>query len=290
MRKKIGFSFILLFTLSASAKPTDVRITSLNIAWYGNTKFHTKEPVKRDKVLKKFLGDDLQSTDIFLFQEITKPEKFEKILDSRFRCASYNFRGGAHQYVLTCFDTNKFQVLGSSDELFDPARVIAISAPRDRLRDVLSVSLKELSSGQIINTYNLHLKAGYKESARRKVQTDLLIESLVNLGVPLNETQIVGGDFNSYIRNIDGERFSEIDDFLDLSEKNGLNFFTVKDLPTTLSKTQKIFDFLMIKTKKVILDYFVHPICDRNKNTLKKINFYKTNISDHCAVTAQIEF
>ncbi len=282
----INFSFV---AIAESAEKENIEITTMNIAWYGNTKFHTKNVDERDLFIKDFIDNELESTEIFLFQEITKPERFEQILNDKFKCAAYDFRGNAHQYVVTCFDTTKYTFTDNNDELFSPDRTLYISDSKDRLRDVLYVSLKSKKTGHIVNTFNLHLKAGIDEAALRKEQSMMLLKELKNKKIPANQTIVLGGDFNSYIRNIDGERFSEIDLFLDLSDDIGFDFYTEKDKPTTLALTQKIFDFLMIDTKNKILDYFIHPICDKTKKPKSQYEdseFFKENISDHCPVTS----
>ncbi len=264
----------------------------MNIAWYGNTKFHPKDLDERDKVLKDFLQTDLKTSDILMFQEITRPERFVKLLDAKYTCSAYDFRGFAHQYVLTCFDKTKFGQLDFSADLFNPNRKLTISDPSERLRDVLQVSLKTKGTSHIINTYNVHLKAGLDETEKRELQALELIEQLHSQNIPSEETIILGGDFNSYTRNINGNRVSEIDNFLDLSLAKGFNFFTQKDQPTTLAKTQKIFDFLIIKTIKTITDYIIHPVCDNPKNGDNKfynLDFYKAYISDHCPVSTHLQ-
>lgn len=279
-------------TWGQQAKKENIQITTMNIAWYGNTKFHTKDIEQRDLLIKEFIESELKTTEIFLFQEITKPEHFEQILNSKFKCAAYDFRGYAHQYVLTCYDSTKFEITDKNENLFNPDRTIFISDPKDRLRDVLEVSLKSKQTGHIINTYNLHLKAGIEAAEIRKVQTALLLQNLKNKNIPSTQTVIIGGDFNSYIRNIEGQKESEIDTFLNLSDDFGFDFYTVKNIPTTLAYTQKIFDFLMIETKNVITDYIVHPICKKTQSTVNQLEdylFFKENISDHCPVTTSLK-
>lgn len=292
MKEKLILIFTLFFTFEIYGKDvSSVKITTMNIAWYGNTKFHSKDPDERDKVLKKFLASDLKSSDIILFQEITRPERFEQLLNSKYTCSAYDFRGNAHQYVLTCFDHTKFEMLNTSEELFDEDRLIPISIPRERLRDVLHVAIRCKKTNHIINTYNLHLKAGLNEAERREEQAEKLLESIEAQNISQDQTIILGGDFNSYIRNIDGTVVSEIENFLDLSESKGFDFYTVTDQPTTLAKTQKMFDFLMIDTSNKITDYEIHPICDRSdtaKNTLEDLEFFKSYISDHCPVSTDI--
>lgn len=268
-----------------------VDITTMNIAWYGNTKFHSNNLEQRDQLIQEFIENDLNTTEIFLFQEITKPEQFEKVLPQNYNCVSYDFRGLAHQYVVTCYDTQKYERLDHNDDLFSSDRTLYISNPKDRLRDVLVVSLKSKNSGHVINTFNLHLKAGIDDAAIRREQTSSLLHQLESMNIPKNQTIILGGDFNSYIRNINGQKNSEIEDFLILSQNSGFNFYTRTDKPTTLANTQKIFDFLMIKTKNRILDYMIHPICNKPLNPKNQFNdfiFYKDNISDHCPVTTTL--
>jgi endonuclease/exonuclease/phosphatase family metal-dependent hydrolase len=292
VREKIILIFVLLFTLQSLGKDlSSVKVTTMNIAWYGNTKFHSVDLDDRDEVLKDFIGTDLSSSDIIMFQEITRPERFEQLLDVRYKCSAYDFRGLAHQYVLTCFDQTQYELLDYTDELFNPDRKIAISVPKERLRDVLLVSLRNKATGHIINTFNLHFKAGLNEAERRKQQANEVLEQIKSLKFPIDQTLILGGDFNSYIRNIDGERVSEIDNFLNLSVKKGFDFFTEKDKPTTLARTQKIFDFIMVSTLNKIIDYSIHPVCDKPEgpvNTFDNYEFFKTYVSDHCPVSTGI--
>jgi endonuclease/exonuclease/phosphatase family metal-dependent hydrolase len=296
VKEKLILVFILLFTIQSFGNPSSssssiTNITTANIAWYGSTKFPPMNDDEREGLLKDFFLKDLITTDIFLFQEITKPEQFQNLLDSKYKCLAYDDRGRAHQYVVTCFDTAKFEAINTSGDLFDPSRALLISERKDRLRDVLFITLKSKTTGQIINTYNLHLKSGTDAEAKRRDQSSRLLSQIKNQNIPLDETIVIGGDFNSYTKKVNNIPRNEIEDFLLEGEKDGLEFFTQKDKPTTLSFKQKTFDFLLINTKHKIENYLIHPICNKeniSKSELANLMFFKDNISDHCPVTTTL--
>lgn len=247
---------------------------------------------EREHILKDFLDREFSSTDIFLFQEITKPEQFQQLLNTKIKCLAYDDRGRAHQYVLTCYNSDKVEPIISSQDLFDKDRAILVSQPKDRLRDVLAVPFKCKKTNHIVNTYNLHLKAGIDQAERRKEQTLMFVTELKNKNISTKESLVIGGDFNSYKRKIKNVEINEIDFFLELSKNNGFDFFTQKDKPTTLAFTQKTFDYLMINTEKTIKEYKVHPVCDKSPKAASQFEdflFYKENISDHCPVTTVLE-
>lgn len=301
MREKLILVFILVFTLQSfgNTSPSSIQnpvntsthITTANIAWYGSTKFPPMNDDEREVLLKDFFRTDLISTDIFLFQEITKPEQFQNLLDPKYKCLAYDDRGRAHQYVITCYDDSKFEAVHTSADLFDPNRALFISEKKERLRDVLFVSLKSKTSGHIINTYNLHLKSGTDAAEKRKDQSAKLLNQLKNQNIPLDQTIVIGGDFNSYTKKQDEVYKNEIEDFLTEGQKNGFDFFTQKDKPTTLSFKQKTFDFLLISTNQKVEDYKIHPICNKKygpKPDIENFMFFKDNISDHCPVTTSL--
>lgn len=302
VKEKMIFIFILLFTLqsfgkefpSLSSHENVVHITTLNLNWYGNTKFHPMKDEVRDPIIKEFITTDLSSTDLFLFQEITKPEQFEQLLESHFKCLAYDDRGRAHQYVVTCFDSTKFELLDSSDELFNPDRTLFITEKKERLRDVLVTSFRDKKSGHIFHTFNLHLKAGPKETEKRERQISSLLQQLDEQNIPVDHTIIIGGDFNSYDLTLENDQqINEMDNFLKKGLKRGFEFFTRQDRPTTLAYIQKTFDYLLIKSPQSVQNYKVHPICKKPnlsnpKRAFDDFNFFKKAISDHCPVTSQI--
>ena len=294
------YTFILLFTLQScgSACPSDsssadIHVTTMNVAWYGSTKFHPLKDDVRDPVIKDFIKTDLKSTDIFLFQEITKPEQFEGLLHHKYKCLAYDNRGGGHQYVLTCFDTDKFELLDSSEELFSADRTLYISEKRERLRDVLVTSFKNIETGHIIHTFNLHLKAGSNEDEKRREQIKSLLKQIDDQDLPRTHTVILGGDFNTYERHVEGkdDKVNEIVNILKFGVKSGFDFFTEYDSPTTLAKIQKTFDYLLIDTPKEISNYTVHSTCNKPEEPKRKFDdyeFFKKTISDHCPVTTTL--
>ncbi len=288
----ILFIFVFFNSFLAFAAQDSILVTTMNVAWYGSGFFPPLNDDEREGLLKDFFKNDLLTSDIILFQEITKPEQFTHLLDIKYKCLTYNDRGRAHQYVLTCFDSNKFEAINTDFELFNPLRAIKISDTKDRLRDVMFLSLKNIFTKKIIHTFNLHLKSGDDQSAVRQLQAEKLLTELKNLNIRSSETILIGGDFNSYIKKTSQSVNNELDTFLNIGLDQGFNFYTVKELRTTLSYKQKSFDHLLVDTDVNILDYSVHPICNKSANPKSQIEdfmYFKDNISDHCPVSINLE-
>lgn len=269
----LGFSFLLI---SPFAQASTLRVTSLNVEWYGRGGVISGTPDReyRNQTLKEFLTEELPRTDVFVFQEITQPEMLTELF-SNLDCFTYEAGSSSHQYVVMCAEKGSIKKKEVNHE---------VGLGRFGFRPALIGSF-QFKGGHIFNVIGLHLKAGPNDTSLRLDQVKALVKEID----PLEPTLIIG-DLNTYskertgLEKDDNELMSDI-----LIEKN---FLEVENkIPTYFGYRPKVFDRAWVANLKNTESKVYGP-CDENfkDSPFADKGFYERFVSDHCALQVEFDF
>lgn len=254
-------SLALLFLLF-SLKLHALTITSLNIEWYGRGGVisGSEDNEYRDPELQRFLSQALPPSDIYVFQEITAPERLKNLFHE-LDCYTYESELSKHQYVLICASRGLVKS-------FTTEFAVQVGNPRLRAAPIVEI---ELESGKLLSLAGVHLKAGPKDIQTRLDQIKALATSQLMQGASL-----VIGDFNSFESDeIEMNRVFKESSF------NGL----VPPTPTYYGRTPHIFDRAWARDVQVKSIEAYGP-CEKEKTPypFNQFDYYERFISDHCAI------
>ncbi len=267
------FAFcLLIFAFSSSA----LTVTTLNLEWFGRGgEMHgTPQEEFRHPTIKELLETYLQTTDVFVFQEIIDVTSLFSIL-AGWDCRTYDIQDLNHQHITTCARPG----LISRDSVIDAVQVSWGLRPGFRV-DLTLTNRKTLA------VIGVHLKAGQNDSAVRVKQIEKLMET-VEPGTPM----LILGDFNTFPKSKTG--LSE-DDIAMMKPIFSAQDFTEAggDQATYLGYDRRTFDRVWSRNLKV-LSHAVRGPCQAygvepsTRFTLE--SFYTQFISDHCPVSVEIE-
>lgn len=257
----------LLFILTSTPLQA-LTVTSLNIEWYGRGGSidgqHQDE--YRDSRLKEFLLQEKILSDVYVFQEITDPERLSELLKS-FECRTYDNIQKRHQYVVIC---TRPELFIASDVDFD------VQLGHHGLRPAMMMTIKG-ENGESVQIVGVHLKAGVHETKTRLSQVEKISQS-----DKLNQATkvLVIGDFNTF-----DDDHVLMEDIFNQSHLEGVEipsytYFGQK--PRTLDRAWG----KNINVKEI--NIFGPCQKDSVPHPFSAYDFYQRFISDHCAL--QVKF
>jgi len=262
------------FLISTTAQAASLKVTSLNVEWYGRGGVISGSPETeyRDKTLKDFLTKNMPKTDVFVFQEITEPEMLTDLF-SELDCFTYDAGTTRHQYVVMCAEKGSITKTGVNH---------AVGLGRFGLRSALLGTFK-IKDKADFNVIGVHLKAGPFDTAVRLNQIRALAEKVD----PSAHTLIIG-DLNTFSKERTGLEKDDNELMSDLLKVK--NFSEIKNkTPTYFGYKPKVFDRAWGANLSTTSSKVYGP-CDENfkDSPFADKKFYERFVSDHCAL--QVEF
>lgn len=265
-----------------------LRITSLNIRWYGNNGNIKPAPEKRDATLRAFLSDEIKKADVMVFQEIVDVKRLAKeVVGGGMECHSYQHPDSNHQHVVVCHKSEYDFVREANDNNIAAEEVAAEAADPDRARPAVSGLLKR--NGQpVAHIIGVHLKAFPKETETRVNQAEAIGERITDFGddVPV----VVIGDFNTYPST--ETKKNKDDDALigEAFQEAGAKMRQVANPAKETYRTAKHkgkFDRIFASSN-VKGEIKVAAPCATTATT-SQIEKYNSQVSDHCLVAADLK-
>ncbi|MGE3757583.1 MAG: hypothetical protein AB7H97_07500, partial [Pseudobdellovibrionaceae bacterium] len=279
-------------TDSEVLRPTDLRVTSFNIKWYGLGGSLEGNPSKekRDGTIRDFISNYVPESDVMIFEEVVDKNRLIKnILPAGTRCVSYQHQDSKHQYVLVCV-SDKYTFM---DEPSDNNDVIDDVAINSRSRPAVHAIVAK-NGRPVLRVVGVHLKAMPNESKSRLFQIEKIGEYLQNVSdtrIPV----VITGDFNTY--DVGNTGLNENDDVLfdRIFTRLSLN---ISQVPNPHSYTywspryQSKFDRFWASGNAPIQGQVVASgMCNKSKpqGPFNDANYYSRNVSDHCPVTVTMK-
>lgn len=266
------FLFLLLILCTTNAQA--LTITSLNIEWYGRggTISGTEADEYRDSRLLDFLLHEIPPSDVYVFQEVTAPERLARIFKPLV-CQTYESEMSRHQFIVIC----------AAESIFKGADVErTVQLGHSGLRPAMIGHIKE-DNEEVIHVIGLHLKAGPQESLTRVAQ----IEALANSPALAPRTIIIG-DFNTFER--DRTNLTLNDDELIQNVLTPFNFTQAGGTtPTYLGQYPRTFDRVWVRGVRA-QEFKVFGPCGAGQvnSPYNSRDFYERFISDHCAIQVRL--
>ena len=270
IRKTLLIASLLLFTLSADA----LTITSLNIEWFGrggSIKGETTDEYRRSR-LRDFLFNQIPTSDVFVFQEITNPHLLQEFLPE-LDCQTYSSKTTRHQYVVLCARmTLELKTTANHN--------VQLGNPHMRAAIVGTVKSE---SGKLTQIIGLHLKAGPDHTRMRLDQIGQLNPDLQS-EIPT----VIVGDFNTYPNDRTGLPMDDAHYMDQIFQIHQMAQAPLKH-PTYLGYKNRYFDRAWIKGANIERTKVFGP-CNESSvlPPYSSTGFYKRFISDHCALQIQL--
>ena len=284
----LAFSFNLqLLAQSPTPKdPTDnkdrLKIASFNIEWFGlnGSLGGIIGEESRDQDIKKFMKKyGYFDHDVIVFQEIVDVDQLKtSVLDSKFKCKTYNHKDSRHQHVVICYKP-KYNLSLDNDDNY---QLESVTVGSTRLRPAMHGILKR-NGKSLVRIIGVHLKAIPSNSDRRIQQVEQIANHLdqVDSSIPT----VVTGDFNSF--HDDVEQFSGLLEDFDLLHVPHLDEFTFR----TNRYKDRLDHFWASSSvsETSVTDAF--DTCSNDGDEGRGVSnrpYYNDHISDHCPISTEI--
>lgn len=280
-------SIFFQFSLSA-ANAQKVNITTFNIKWFGlgGSMWNSPETEFRQQYIKRFLDQELPSSNIIVFVEVTNPELLSKIVADRFDCVTYARDSIRHQRIVTCYNPGKYRVEKYDEDYIIPE--VALDNPG--LRPATQVKICSLNGKCFLQLIGVHLAAGPK-TEKRVEQMNLIAENLKKQTKIL--PTVITGDFNSYSTHQNGLAEDDMSLFEKTLSSTNTSFKSITRSINTYNTGERgrAYDHIVISSDITYSRVTGYKACEKNPNLNEKfIPYYSFSryFSDHCPVTAQL--
>ena len=295
-RLSLALVFLLIFNIShAEVKVKNkFTITTFNIQFYGigGKVTGTSKDETRDPYLQAFLKDSVPASDIIVFEEIVDVPRLQNILPRNWQCLSYEAPLEKHQHVVLCHSPRFNFVREASD---DNDIIDEVAGEEGTLRPALTTIVTDINGKKLFRIVGVHLKANPEYSKLRVSQTEIIAKYLGSLKKSKLPVIIVG-DFNSYNQPDNRETQNDVELFLNTFNGSSLE---LKRIPNDLftfrnSYGQQQFDqFYISDSLRATGPLHIFEVCNARNvvaENLIDIALYNKHISDHCPVSAEIEY
>jgi hypothetical protein len=280
---------LLLLFEPAHAAPSKVKISTLNLKWYGIGGFmwNDAEDEFRRENIKKFIDQVLHDSEIIVFTEIVETDDLKALMQDRMECVTYEGEWSRHQHVVACYDKDKFRA-----EKFDSDFIISEAAlGSGGLRPALQVKICEKTGECFLQVLGVHLAAKNK-TEKRAEQLKTVNENLKRQTKRL--PTVIAGDFNSYIKEQTGGEKDDMEIFEEVLSEDLVPFRSVtKHIPTYNSGEHgRAYDHIVVSQGISVHRVWGYEACAKEPNLEKKFipyGSYRRYYTDHCPVTAEIE-
>lgn len=298
MRIFLVFITLVLSTAVAHAdfettKPNQLRITSLNIRWYGLGGYLEGNPdkEKRDDTIREFLTKYVPASDVMIFEEIVDVERLEKkILGSKMKCISYDHQDPKHQFVVICLD-KKYSFKREPTDNNDVIDDVSIN---DRSRPAVTAIITDAQGRELLRVVGVHLKAMPNETKSRLTQVER-IASYLKAAQKTSIPVLITGDFNTYETKDNGQASPDNTLFDKIFARQGLNIAEAQsnfDYTYRSRQYRSKFDrFWVSQNLPVAETVQVNGTCNHSSSQgpFQDPNYYYQHVSDHCPVTIAVK-
>ena len=255
-----------------------IRITDINLDWFGLNGSPSNSSESRAPTIKAFLTDHNLLGDVMVFEEIVNLPMLEHdVLGGKYTCHSYQRTDPKHQHVVLCVGAGfTLEPVSASD-----GYALESVDTSGHLRPAVHGVLKNSAGKALAHIFGVHLKATPASASVRLAQVAKLSDYLASepTGLPV----LLLGDVNSY------DDFPQMDSAL---EKVGLTQIE-EDAPFTWASATESFapaklDRAWISSSSFadVQEHHVEGPCSSGDKT--QIATYNHDVSDHCAVTMTV--
>lgn len=281
------------FADARAAESNRFTFTTFNVRWYGlGGDLNRPKKEYRDPWLAQFLftATPAGRADVIAFQEIVDVDGLKRLMKNH-ACSSYDHKDPRHQHVVLCVRRG----LRLTIERFDDNFAIE-SVALGRLRPALH-GLVVTDAGQpVAHVIAVHLKAQIEQTETRMRQVRLLREH-VDRYLADRVPVVIMGDFNTHIkeRTHQGQDDTDLfDDELNRSTRKLRHLANPNRSTFKTPQAASVLDHVWVSDHVSLIGTpAVHGACNsdgRKSNDFSNLDFYNRNISDHCPVTAELEF